>query len=270
MSASYYSAANLAAASHDHELHSSGAVHVHLDVQHMGVGGHDSWTKLATVGADYYVSPRQNAAMSLRLMPMTPRRGEMPDVCVAQRARPILTSGAQVLLRAVLPQPLSEAPAKAAQANAIAQALFTANYPNMEAEQSTYSHFPPTAEQYSPAPPAGSNSTSPPSAAQAARWESTTPDAASAAAAAATERAHGTFAAALEVGRAALEVTHADLVGERVVLSAAPKASAFVTDLQGDLGANAGVLQFRGPDAADTNADSMETEEPAPPAPEPP
>ena len=39
-----YSIASLMAAKHDYELRTDGYTHLHLDAEHMGVGGDDSWS----------------------------------------------------------------------------------------------------------------------------------------------------------------------------------------------------------------------------------
>ena len=67
VSLSCYSLAELTAAKHTNELKpSSRCLHLHVDAQHMGVGGHDSWTALRTVGEDYYVRPAQRCLLRLR------------------------------------------------------------------------------------------------------------------------------------------------------------------------------------------------------------
>jgi hypothetical protein len=41
-----------------------------MDLQHMGVGGDDSWTHLRTVAEAHYVQPEQTSTFSLRLLPL--------------------------------------------------------------------------------------------------------------------------------------------------------------------------------------------------------
>ena len=124
---SEYSLDALSRSRHEAELEASrDVVHVHLDLHHMGVGGHDSWTALRTVGERYFVAPTQRALMRVRFAPLAPSRVPSPwtvpsdgngaeevqeraeeadeDVCDATalgRARPIVHSHAVVLLRAL-------------------------------------------------------------------------------------------------------------------------------------------------------------------------
>ncbi|KAL4457400.1 hypothetical protein ABPG75_012265 [Micractinium tetrahymenae] len=67
MNVSPYSVRSFERAKHDHELQPSGFTWVHLDHQHMGVGGDDSWSP--TVHKEYLVPPAQYD-FSLLLKPL--------------------------------------------------------------------------------------------------------------------------------------------------------------------------------------------------------
>ena len=119
-SVSPYSNASLTTAKHDSELvPSSDSVHVHLDVQHMGVGGHDSWTPLHTVGERYFVSPVQRTFFRIRMTPLSPNgigSGQIEPSEAAQLvSRPIVHSGTVVMLRA-LPETVLPSPQRGANA----------------------------------------------------------------------------------------------------------------------------------------------------------
>jgi hypothetical protein len=103
VSVSPYSVETLASTSHDAELRpSDDSVHLHLDMQHMGVGGHDTWTPLRTVGERYFVAPTQRSLFRLRLAALTPQRGLDPRAVVsAPPPRPVLHSGTVVMFRAL-------------------------------------------------------------------------------------------------------------------------------------------------------------------------
>ena len=80
------------------------SVYVHLDALHMGVGGHDSWTALKTVGEAYYVAPHQRAFFRLRLSPLSAGRGPTADPEASASTggvRPALFGGMKVMLRAL-------------------------------------------------------------------------------------------------------------------------------------------------------------------------
>ena len=78
----------------------------------MGVGGNDSWSYLRTVGENYYVKPDQLVAFSFRMSPLSPG-GSSTEAAHAPQTRPILTSGCQLVLKALPPAP-SLPPATAA------------------------------------------------------------------------------------------------------------------------------------------------------------
>ncbi|XP_022139268.1 uncharacterized protein LOC111010223 isoform X2 [Momordica charantia] len=69
MSASYYSTAELDRAVHNDDLVNGDDIEVHLDHQHMGVGGDDSWSPC--VHDDYLLSPVAYS-FSMRFYPITP------------------------------------------------------------------------------------------------------------------------------------------------------------------------------------------------------
>ncbi|KAF7040301.1 hypothetical protein CFC21_050210 [Triticum aestivum] len=70
VSASYYGAAELDRATHQHKLVKGDDIEVHLDHMHMGVGGDDSWTPC--VHEEYLLSPAASYRFSLRLRPLSP------------------------------------------------------------------------------------------------------------------------------------------------------------------------------------------------------
>lgn len=101
-SVSRYSTAALAVATHQEELQPDDRLHVHLDAQHMGVGGHDSWTRLRTVGSAYYVPPEQLAIFSFNMQPILRPLSAAPHHS-SEIVRPVMVSGTLVLLRALSP-----------------------------------------------------------------------------------------------------------------------------------------------------------------------
>lgn len=107
-SVSPFSADALTEAKHDAELRpSDDSVHVHLDTQHMGVGGHDSWTPLRTIGEAYFVMPIQRSLFRIRMQGFAETCGLDLATMAARRSPPILHSGTLVILRA-LPPPESQ------------------------------------------------------------------------------------------------------------------------------------------------------------------
>lgn len=76
-------------------------VHVHLDAHHMGVGGHDSWTPLRTIGENYFVQPTLRSTFRLRMLPLSAATDAAR--LVAARRRPMVHSGTTVMFRALPP-----------------------------------------------------------------------------------------------------------------------------------------------------------------------
>ncbi|KAB8085246.1 hypothetical protein EE612_008019 [Oryza sativa] len=69
VSASYYGAAELDRATHNHKLVKGDDIEVHLDHKHMGLGGDDSWSPCVH---EQYLLPPARYAFSVRLCPLLP------------------------------------------------------------------------------------------------------------------------------------------------------------------------------------------------------
>ena len=102
-SVSPYSDEAISAAKHDAELVAgagpSDPLTIHLDVLHMGVGGHDSWTPMRTIGERYFVQPTQRSLFRIRMTPLS--GGHDPAAVAADVAKPIVHSGTTIMLRAL-------------------------------------------------------------------------------------------------------------------------------------------------------------------------